>query len=114
MGRPDREGATELAAAHRAIADMFDTGAVNLLPNSRMMFIRATDLGPERTAAVKAAMRDVDIDVARPATPQDMVSPWVAHQFGEIGGMSVVLVEGLDDPTPDTGSKPTGGDVRDA
>lgn len=100
-GRPDRERAAELAAAHRAIADMFDAGAVNLLPRSRMMFIRSTDLGPERTAAVKAAMRDTDVDVARPATPQDMVSPWVVHRFGQVGGMEVVVVEGLDDPSAD-------------
>jgi hypothetical protein len=111
MGRPDRERGIELAAAHRAIADMFDAGAVNLLPHSRMMFIRSTDLGPERTAAVKTAMRDVDIDVARPETPQDMVSPWVAHQFGQVGGMDVVIVEGLDDPGTDTGSNSSGGDV---
>lgn len=110
MARPDRERAAELAAAHRAIADMFDDGAVNLLPHSRMMFIRSTDLGTERTAAVRAAMRDIEIDVERPDAPQDMVSPWVARQFGEVGGMKVVIVEGLDDPTTDTRPKAAGVD----
>ena len=101
MAVPDPQRAAELAAAHRALADMFEAGAVNVMTHAKTMFIRATDLGPERAAALKAAMQDVDIMVDRTQNPKDSASPWVSHWLGEIGRMEVVIVEGLDDPGTD-------------
>jgi hypothetical protein len=112
MARPKPERAAELAAAHHAIADMFAAGAVNSLSKGRVLFIREADLGAERAAALKKAMRATDIMVEREGdwpTWMPDTRPWLTYWSGEVGGLEVVIVEPTADPAaPNTGSNPGG------